>query len=310
MAFVRTILGDVQARGLGACDAHEHVVIALPQFATDDPSKEAADLLAFRDAGGGWVVDAMPGGAGRDAAMLAGLSRATGVRVVAATGLHLPAYYPPNADVLEMDADELADLFMREVEQMLDDADGRAGVVKVAGDEALSDHQREAFAAAAEANARTGVPILTHCEQGRGGEEQVGILADGGADLAKVTLSHCDRVADAEYHRDLLSSGVNLEYDGHFRGFDTVRLIAELIEQFPRQIVLGMDLARRSYWRGQGGSPGLAWLLTDLPSILMRAAVDAEAIDAMLVRNPARCFAFAGNAAEAFDAALEEAQQA
>ena len=65
--------------------------------------------------------------------------------------------------------------------------------------------------------------------------------------------SHTDRQPDMAYHRALLPSGVLLEYDHHFRSHlkdgncPTVDLIAALAHEFPRQIVVGMDLARRSY---------------------------------------------------------------
>jgi hypothetical protein len=47
-----------------------------------------------------------------------------------------------------------------------------------------------------------------------------------------------------------------LEYDHHFRSYlkdrtcPTADLIAALAPEFPDQIVVGMDLARRSYWHG------------------------------------------------------------
>jgi len=151
----------------------------------------------------------------------------------------------------------------------------RAGVVKVAGgQEQLTPHQREAFAAAAETSRRTGCPIITHTEQGTAAEEQIRLLLEGGACPTHVVLSHTDRRPDIAYHRALLSSGVLLEYDHHFRSHlkdgncPTADLIAALAPQFPNQVVVGMDLARRSYWHGYGGKPGLVWLLTVLPALL------------------------------------------
>jgi phosphotriesterase-related protein len=317
VSFVRTILGDVSATGLGLCDAHEHVAMSSPwlrghhpEFVTDDLTKEAADLVAFRKAGGGWVIDAAPGGAGRDARAAADLSRATGVRIVVATGLHLEKYYDPDDPRLTAGADELADTFMREIEQQLDDSAGRAGIIKVAGGlDGLDDRQAEAFAAAGVASAETGCPILTHCEQGTGGLEQIEAIVDAGGDPSRIVLSHCDRVNDAGYHRDLLSAGATLEYDGHFRGFESAKLAAELAPAFPKQIVLGMDLARRSYWRGHGGTPGLAWLVTELPDQLIKAGVPPESVTRMLDQNPARAFAFQGRVAAAHADAAEAAEE-
>ncbi len=315
MSFIRTILGDVPSGGLGACGAHEHIIIdsphiaaRFPEFVLDDVAAACVDLAEFRAAGGGWLVDTMPGGAGRSPARLADASRRGGVHIVCPTGLHLPRYYPPGHPLLAMEREPLGELFEREILRGFDEVagdqggpiPGRAGVIKVAGDrDRLTPHQREAFRAAAEVSRRTGCPIITHTEQGTAAEEQIRLLLDGGANAAHVILSHTGRIPDIGYHRALLSTGVTLEYDNHFRTelkqgiCPTADLIAALAPEFPGQIVVGMDIARRASWHGHGGQPGLAWMLTDLPELLKQRGVPAELIEGILIRNPARAFSFA-----------------
>jgi 5-phospho-D-xylono-1,4-lactonase len=311
MSFIRTLLGDLPTDGLGRCSGHEHLIIDAPyiaekhpEFLLDDVEAACVDLREFRDAGGGWVVDAMPIGAGRCVLKLATVSQRSGVHVVCPTGLHLPIYYPPEHPMLSMDRDKLTELFVSEiVEAVRGEADPlpyRAGVVKIAGNLGkLTPHQREAFAAAAETSRRTGCPIITHTEQGTAGEEQVRLLLDGGAHPAHVVLSHTDRLPDIPYHRALLSSGVTLEYDHHFRTYlkdgtcPTADLVAKLAPDFPDQVVVGMDMARRSYWHGLGGRPGLVWLLTVLPALLRERGLHDDLIEHVLTHNPARAFAFA-----------------
>jgi len=310
MSFVRTILGDLPASELGRCSAHEHIIIdgphvaeKHPEFLLDDVEAACVDLREFRGAGGRWVVDCMPTGSGRCALKLVTVSQRSGVHVVCPTGLHLLLYYPPDHPMLSMGREELADLFVREVVEAISDDAGslpcRAGVVKVAGSfEKLTPHEREAFAAAAETSLRTGCPVITHTERGTAGEEQIRLLLDGGADPVHVVLSHTDRLPDIAYHRTLLSSGVTLEYDQHFRTYlkegtcPTVDLIARLAPEFPDQIVVGMDMARRGYWHGRGGKPGLVWLLTALPALLKERGVSDHLIERILTHNPARAFAF------------------
>jgi 5-phospho-D-xylono-1,4-lactonase len=311
MSFIRTLLGDLPATGLGRCSAHEHLIIDAPfiaekhpEFLLDDVEAACLDLREFRQAGGGWVVDAMPIAAGRCVPKLAAVSERSGVPVVCPTGLHLPIYYPLDHPMLSMDREELTELFVSEIaEGIRSEADPlsyRAGVVKIAGSLGkLTAHQREAFAAAAETSRRTGCPLITHTEQGTAGEEQVRLLLDGGARPAHIVLSHTDRRPDIPYHRALLSTGVTLEYDHHFRTFlkdgtcPTADLIARLAPDFPDQIVAGMDMARRSYWHGHGGQPGLVWLLTVLPALLRERGLHDELIERVLTHNPARAFAFA-----------------
>jgi predicted metal-dependent phosphotriesterase family hydrolase len=311
MSFVRTILGDVSANELRRCGAHEHIIIDAayiaekhPDFLLNDIEAACVDLREFRDADGGWVIDTMPTGAGRCARKLAAASQQSGVHILCPTGLHLPIYYPPDHPMLSMDQEGLVEVFVKEiVESVCDDAGQlpyRAGVVKVAGSHGkLTPHQRQAFAAAAETSRRTGCPIITHTEQGTAGEEQVNLLLDSGAHPTQVVLSHTDRLPDIAYHRCLLSSGVTLEYDHHFRTYlkdgscPTADLVAALVPEFPDQIVVGMDLARRGYWHGHGGKPGLAWLLTVLPTLLKGRGVSDDLIERILTHNPRRAFAFA-----------------
>jgi 5-phospho-D-xylono-1,4-lactonase len=311
MSFVRTILGDVRADELKRCGAHEHIIIDAaniaekhPDFLLDDIEAACVDLGEFRDAGGGWVIDTMPAGAGRCSRKLAGASQQSGIHIVCPTGLHLPLYYPPDHPMLSMDQGELADVFVKEIaEGVCDDAvqlSYRAGVIKVAGGHGkLTPHQREAFSAAGEVSRRTGCPIITHTEQGTAGEEQVNLLLNSGAHPTQVVLSHTDRLPDIAYHRSLLSSGVTLEYDHHFRTYlkdgscPTADLVAALVPDFPDQIVVGMDMARRGYWHGRGGKPGLVWLLTVLPTLLKERGVSDDLVERILTHNPRRAFAFA-----------------
>ena len=311
MGTVRGILGDVEVAGLGACAAHEHLALGgdfiarrFADFQLDDPAVIAADLASFVAAGGGWAVDTMPTGPGRQVGWLVDIARRSGVVILCPTGLHLPLYYPAHHPLLAMDRDALERLFVTEIEDGLPLADGRrsshrAGIIKVAGSrDRLTAREREAFAAAGAAARRTGVPIITHTEQGTAGLEQVERLRAAGAEPAHIVLSHCDRVHDLGYHRELLATGVVLEYDNHFRSLDgercpTAELIAALAPEFPDQIVVGMDLARRRYWSGFGGGPGIAWLLTTLPDILRRHGVADELVERILIHNPARAYALA-----------------
>ena len=154
------------------------------------------------------------------------------------------------------------------------------------------------FEAAAIAHARTGVPILTHCELGTGGLEQVELLADLGVDPSHVILSHVDKVVDRGYHGALLATGAYVEYDQSFRSNDVPNSTAELIEWMVEdghadRIVLGMDAAKRRYLHVFDGAPGLSWLLDGFTVALEAVGVDAAIRHRLFVDNPARAFAFA-----------------
>jgi phosphotriesterase-related protein len=194
-------------------------------------------------------------------------------------------------------------LFVEEITRGVDDGAGRlelrAGVIKVASSaEHLTEREVERFAAAALAQQQSGCPILTHTQGGRDAHEQVALLHASGACLSHVVLSHCDRNPDVSYHRDLLQTGVCLEYDQHFRQLRrgercaAVELIAALSEDFPKQLLVGMDLARQRYWIGYGGTPGLAWLVTGLLPMLREAELTECRLHQISFENAVNAFAF------------------
>jgi phosphotriesterase-related protein len=306
---VRTVLGDVDPARLGVTYVHEHLIIDSPLVADRWPhihlpsvDEATAEVARCIRAGVATMVDAMPAASGRNVVKLAEVSRRTGMRVVAATGLHTAKYYEAHRWTSEEPPEVLAELFVADVTEGIDSYDylgpvvrrtrHQAGILKVAmlGPEP-ADRDRRLFAAAAIAHAATGVPILTHCEEGRGGDTQVGLLAELGVPLARVVMSHTDKVADPGYHRELLAAGVNLEYDQALRegqADGTRRLLeAMLAEGHGDQIMLGTDGARRSLWTELGGAPGLAWLYTGFGTML-----DPAVRHRLFVDNPARFLAF------------------
>jgi predicted metal-dependent phosphotriesterase family hydrolase len=319
VTFVRTVLGDIAPEDLGITYAHEHLVIdggrpvaMEPEFDLGDVDAMATEVTDAAALGLHTVVDAMPCDAGRNANKLAEISRRTGVNVVVPTGLHHDRYYGPAHWSHRISVEELADLFTADITDGIDAYDYagpvvrrtpfRAGVIKVAGsDGGLSPRDRRLFEAATIAHRATGAPMMTHCEHGTGALEQVRVLGDHDVAPQHIVLSHVDKVVDRGYHRELLSTGAFGEYDGSFRWKaepnGTVQLIHWMFEDgFGDQIVLGMDAARRRYYRVHGGSPGLVWLLDGFTQLLEEAGVDAAARERLFVANPARAFAFAASA--------------
>lgn len=314
MNFIRTVLGDIDPSALGACYAHEHVVIDrsyATQLAPDIflPSVENGirELADFKAAGGGAMIDCMPCDAGRNIEKLAAVSKGSGVHVVAPTGLHRTRFYPEGHWRYTWPADRLADVFVDEIERGIDanDCAGpelrrtpyKAGLLKIASDGALlSDAERVAFEAVASAHRRTGCPVITHCEAARG-VEQVAFLASRGVEPRHLVLSHTDRHPDPAYHRELFRTGVYLEYDRVFRGpldgaNPTLKLFAAMVKEFPAQLMLGTDGARASYWRSYGGKPGLDYLLREFSDRARNLGVTDAELKAVFVDNPARAYAF------------------
>ena len=313
---VRTVLGDIDPKDLGVTYAHEHLIIDSPLIVERWPHIHLPDVdAAVRElepcvaAGVGAVVDAMPAASGRDPVRLAEISAVSSVHVIACTGLHTSKYYEGQRWTVDESPEVLAERFIADVVEGIDRYDYlgpavertpyRAGILKVAVLEAApTDRDRRVFEAAALTHAATGVPILTHCEGGVGAMEQIELLTRLGVQPERVVISHTDKIPDLSYHRDLLQTGVYLEYDQALRQGEgaregTGRIVAAMVgEGHSGRLMLATDGARRSLWNVYGGI-GLAWLATRFVEILEALGVDDEGVRTMLVSNPARFLAFA-----------------
>jgi predicted metal-dependent phosphotriesterase family hydrolase len=314
MTFIRTVNGDVPVEDMGVTYSHEHIIIeegfpthTNPDFLINDVGRVAEELDSVFRAGGRTMIDTMPANSGRNVLKLAEVSRLSGIHIVAPTGIHLEVYYPSSHWRYTYDVDELAELFIADIEEGIDARDyngplvnrtaHRAGLIKLAtGDDYITEHQEKIFRAVAQASLRTGAPILTHTNAGQLALEQVERFLALGVDLSHVVICHVDRLKDVQQHRDLLQSGVYLEYDSAFRWKDgdvnwTYRLLEELLPDFPNQITVGMDAARYTYWRSYGGRPGLDFLLTTFRNALTARGLGGY-WSLLMVQNPAAVFGF------------------
>lgn len=313
---VRTVLGDVSPVALGRVSVHEHVAVVgglacirEPQFRLDSPDRICADVDAFRESGGGALVDTMCLVEGRSAGLLIEIARRTGVHVVATTGFHSLAYYTDRHWIHFYDEERLADLIVSEIVTGMDElcfngpeprrSDARAGVIKAAGSlHHVPPTTRRAIAAVGLAHRRTGAPVLVHTENGTAGHELLDLLGTAGVPPGAVLLSHLDRNPDIVLHDELAERGAMLSYDWLARARQrSDRVVAELVlgmveRGHSSKLGLGMDLVRSVYWPAYGGGPGLRYLFGEFVPRLARAGVPQDALHALCVENPARFLTF------------------
>ncbi|WP_129311022.1 phosphotriesterase [Streptomyces sp. L2] len=297
MTRVRTVLGDVRPGELGLCDAHDHLFLSsaqLPGQELNDASAARAELHAFRRAGGGAVVQWTPYGMGRRAADLPRLSRAAGVHVVCATGLHQAGHYLP--EVVEGLRGRLAEVFVAELTEGIGTSGVRAGLIKVAGGfHGLDAHARWTMGAAAEAHHATGAPIAVHLELGTGALDVLDLLCgELGVPAHRVILGHLNRSPDLVVQRQAAESGCWLAFDGPSRANhatdwrmpDAVRALAEA--GFGDRLLLGGDTVTAGA-RSVDGGPGMPYLLRRVRPRLADA-VGAELVDRILGVHPGQAF--------------------
>ncbi|MER6068519.1 phosphotriesterase [Streptomyces sp. NPDC001817] len=299
MSHVRTVLGDIRPEELGVCDAHDHLFLSSPQLPgqeLNDLSAARAELAAFRAAGGAAVVQWTPYGMGRRAADLPELSRATGVRLVCATGLHQAAHYDPQL-LDRLRGGGLAELFVSELTEGIGTTGVRAGLIKVAGGfHALDAHARRTMAAAAEAHHATGAPIAVHLELGTAALDVIDLLCgELGVPGDRVILGHLNRFPDPVVQRQAAASGCWLAFDGPARAHhatdwrmpEAVRALADA--GFGDRLLLGGDTVV-SGARSVDGGPGMRHLL-DRVRPRLAAELGAESADRILTEHPGRAFA-------------------
>ncbi|MHB8342385.1 MAG: phosphotriesterase family protein [Mycobacteriales bacterium] len=310
--MIRTVLGDIEPAQLGACHAHDHVLIGdgvgarqNPNLLIDDVERAVAEVELFAAAGGGALVDAMPLDSGRDPIGLVEVSRRTGVHIVATTGFHTAGYYVRDHWLLTIPMEQLVDLVCAEVTvgldrysysgPVIDRMAARAGLVKAAtGADGLDGRARRLLDLAAEVHLRTGAPVLTHTEHGQLALEQLDRLLGRGVPPEAVLISHVDRRHDTGFHAELAQCGAYLVYDGPSRTkYHQPELVIKLIDVTcqaggAQRILLGLDLALRSYRRSYGGGPGLGYLLESFLPLLVQAGFEARLVDGFVVANPAR----------------------
>jgi 5-phospho-D-xylono-1,4-lactonase len=292
--IVRTVLGDIAPADLGPCDAHEHLFLDTPaqpgeEFVDRDKATEEARTLVA--AGARSLVDWTPLGLGRDLDGLVHVARASGLHIVAATGLHRDAHYTADDAYRTATVESLSARFVEELA-------ARCGVIKAgASYHHVTPFEEKALEAAAAAYARTGAPVCVHTQHGTMGLALVERLAALGVQPRSVILAHVDRNPDAGEHAETASTGATLQLDGPGRAkywpdSTILQLIAELAERgHAERLLLGGDVGRRGMLRAYGGGPGLDYVFARFKPRLERE-LGCDLSEQIFVTNPARAFAW------------------
>lgn len=299
---VMTVRGPVPPLELGHTQTHEHVLIDLGRTSyrwdydglINDPVLAGQELAAYRAGGGGTICDLTTPDLGRDPLGLRSASIASGVNVVMGTGWYRWPYYPAMID--RTTSTELADLLIHEIENGVDDTGIRPGVIGEIGSDKpwVSALEERVFRAAARAQARTGLPLMTHTPPGAG-LTQLEILIDAGADATRIAIGHSDGLLDLAYHTAVRRHGA-------FLSFDLVGLplypderrashVVELVRSGHLEwILLSTDLSYRSRLMAWGG-PGYRFLRDSFLPRLRALGLNDDELHVLTVDNPRRFLA-------------------
>jgi phosphotriesterase-related protein len=217
---VETVLGAIDASRLGVTLSHEHVLVGMGEdnfhypWRFDWAKTRANSIRELSEAKAGGVdsmIDLTTPDLGRDVGFIRDVAKASGMNVVVATGI----WRDVPRSFWTRDLDEIADIFVREIEVGIGTTDIKAGAIKVAHDVGgVTPEGERILRGAARALKRTGCPISTHhWAPEQVGTRQVEILREEGAPMDRVCIGHSADTTDVAYLESLLNAGVYLSMD-------------------------------------------------------------------------------------------------
>jgi phosphotriesterase-related protein len=322
MNTVNTVLGPVPADALGVVAVHEALLSVVPGAEHGyDISMDRAEifaalaskLAAFKQAGGGTVVDSTGMFHGRDVKLYENLSRSTGVHVVASTGMgpeeNLGGYFltPQTNPPTPWPAEKFADLFGREVTEGMVvprvERRGAAGLVATTGTRGgLTPTDESLFRGAARAALATGVPVSIR--YGADAVKELSVVLEEGLPADRVVVGDLDRTeavaagwpaAVVERGAFVAIDHVGLnDSDEHLRDAERAALVAALVAAGHADRVL---LSCNAVGVAKGHAPydlPYGHVLTAFAPLLAAHGVADDDIQRLLVGNPRDLLAVRG----------------
>lgn len=320
---VNTVTGNVPSDELGVTLMHEHIVYGYPGW-DGDLTIAPFDLAAVVNDGVGVLeqlktlglktfVDATTNDSGRHPEIYREISEKTGVNIICSTGYYYEgegasAYWKFRGSLGDI-SEELYELLMTEITIGIQNTGIKAGVLKVGSSKGLiTDYEEMMFKAVARVQKETGVPIITHTQEGTMGPEQAKLLISEGVDPAKIQIGHMSDNLDIGYQLETLEQGVFVSWDrmglqglvGCPMDEQRYPVIVDLVKKgFADKLMLSHDYI--IHWLGrplnipEEAFPLIAnWhpthLFNNIIPALEHSGVTQEQIQTIIKDNPGRLF--------------------
>ena len=203
-----------------------------------------------------------------------------------------------------------------EITKGIADTGVKAGVIKLASSkDQITDYERAFFTAGARVSIATGVPIITHTQEGTMGPAQAELLLGLGVPGDQIMIGHMDGNTNIEYHKKTLDHGVRIAFDrcgvqfivGMPSDVERVRIFSELAKSgYSDRLHLSHDMILNMLGRPLAPSPEMAEqmapiferlyignIFDNIIPELMANGVTQEQIDKILHQNPKDIFSAA-----------------
>ncbi len=315
-AVANTVLGPVPVDRLGVVAIHEALLSVVPgaQYAYDIVIDRAEifetlakRLRAFKEAGGGTIVDATGMFHGRDVPLLEALSRATGVHIVASTGMgpeeNLGGYFltPQTNPPTPWPAEKFAELFGNEATEGMVvprvERRGAAGLIVTTGTRGrLTPTDESLFQGSARAGLATGVAVAFL--PGADPVAELELMLAEGIDPARVSVRGLDRREFAGAAGAIAARGANVALDSVGQDGDAYLSDAERADVVAQLVAAG----HRDRVLLSAGTVGVAKghadddrtyesVLADFAPVLAQRGVAEADVQHILTTNPAALLA-------------------
>jgi phosphotriesterase-related protein len=278
----------------------------------DDATTAEREVMEFKKAGGGLIVDVSNLGIGRDPVALRGLSRATGVPIVTGCGYYYQATHPQ--DMSTRSVEDLAEEMTKEILVGIGDTGVRAGVIGEIGiSEVMHPDEKKVLAAAARAQRSTGAGIQVHIFpwNPKGwplGIDAIDILCKNGADPRKISINHVDVAMEinSKYISEIITREAYAEFDNFGHQFyvdkrsrlflpgpmatdmQRIRSLIDLVEKgHIDHILLSNDLCHKNLLHAYGGW-GYDHLLANVIPMLHEYGLSGDQVKVLTEENPRR----------------------
>lgn len=280
---------------------HEHTTIDLSgvkkdlDCKVDNKFQTINEFKELASKGVSTIIDMTNRGMARNIQYVQEVSRESNLKILSATGYYKEPFLPK--EVYKLNEKEISKIFIDELVNGIEGTEVKASLIGEIGTSSkrIEPMEEKVFKAACMAHAETGAPIVTHTTLGKLGKEQINIFKSFNVDLEKVTLSHIDLSGDIEYMKSLLYTGVNIAFDtigknNYKPDADRVEWLKELcLLGYSKQIVLSMDITRKSHFKENGGL-GYSYLIDRFIPQLIDAEINTKHIENMLVNNIKRIY--------------------
>ena len=316
MPKVESVNGPIDLEELGLTLIHEHfrtideaVRFQFPHLY--DPAAEwdaaLSDANAVRGHGVRTVVEPSAMYLTRDARFSKRVADESGVQVILATGVYTYDHLPQV--LMNRTEDEIAEIFVHDIENGIQGTDIKAAFIKCAADEpGVTPNVEKIHRAAARASNQTGRPILAHSHpKSETGLAQMRVFEEEGVDPAKVQVAHTGDTDDLDYIERLLDTGCWIGMDRY--GLDiylptaqrNATVLALLEKGHAERMFLSQDWCSTLDYFTPAVEEQLVptaapnWSMTFLfeqviPELKERGMTD-EQLDQMMVENPKRWLA-------------------